>query len=262
MRDGDDGPRIVVEKAFEPGDRLGVQMVGRLVEKQQVGVRQQEAAQRDPPPLAAGERRHPGIAGRTAQRVHRNIDVAVEFPGVPRLDPLLQRALFVDQGLHLVLVERFGESRADVLEPVEQRLDLRHAVHDVAEHVLRRVEFRLLGQVSDLHAVRGPGFAGEFGLDPGHDAQQGGFPGAVVSQDADLGAGEKRQMDVLENLATARIGLREADHREDVSVGGHVLSRSDRPVGTPPDHVLGTRPCARNGRRRGSGAWAGAGNPM
>ena len=37
VRDGDDGAGVVLEEPLEPGDRLGVEMVGRLVEQQQVG---------------------------------------------------------------------------------------------------------------------------------------------------------------------------------------------------------------------------------
>jgi len=34
--DGDDGTRIILEKALQPGDRLGVEMVGGLVEEEEV----------------------------------------------------------------------------------------------------------------------------------------------------------------------------------------------------------------------------------
>ena len=77
---GDDGAGIVGEKALQPGDRFRVEMVGRLVEQQQVGFLQQQAAKRDAPPLAARERRDRGVARRAAQRVHRDLDGAVQFP--------------------------------------------------------------------------------------------------------------------------------------------------------------------------------------
>ena len=51
--DGDDRARVVLEEALEPGDRFGVEMVGRLVEQQQVGRLQQQPAQRDAAALAA-----------------------------------------------------------------------------------------------------------------------------------------------------------------------------------------------------------------
>jgi hypothetical protein len=51
--DGDDGAGVVLEKAFEPGDRLGVEMVRGLVEQQEVGRLQEQPAERDAAALAA-----------------------------------------------------------------------------------------------------------------------------------------------------------------------------------------------------------------
>ena len=53
--DRDDGARVLLEEALQPLDRLGVEVVGRLVEQEQVGVAQQEPAERDPALLAAGQ---------------------------------------------------------------------------------------------------------------------------------------------------------------------------------------------------------------
>ena len=55
--DGDDGALVLLEEALEPRDRLGVEVVRRLVEQQQVGRGEQQPAERDAPALAAGERR-------------------------------------------------------------------------------------------------------------------------------------------------------------------------------------------------------------
>ena len=44
MGDGDDRPRVLVEEALQPLHRLGVEVVGRLVEQQQVGVLEQQPA--------------------------------------------------------------------------------------------------------------------------------------------------------------------------------------------------------------------------
>ena len=43
--DGDDGARVVLEDALEPRDRFGIEVVGGLVEQQEVGPRQQQPAQ-------------------------------------------------------------------------------------------------------------------------------------------------------------------------------------------------------------------------
>ena len=46
MRDGDDRPLELGEIPLEPRDALGVEMVRRLVEQQDVGFLEQHAAQR------------------------------------------------------------------------------------------------------------------------------------------------------------------------------------------------------------------------
>jgi hypothetical protein len=51
--DGDDGAGVLGEEALEPGDALGVEVVGGLVEQQQVGLLEQQrhsATRRRSPP--------------------------------------------------------------------------------------------------------------------------------------------------------------------------------------------------------------------
>ncbi len=101
MGDRDDGARVVLEEALQPVDALGVEVVGRLVEQQQVGVAEQQPAQRDAALLAAGQRRDVGVVGRAAQRVHGDLDVALEVPGVGGGDLVLELGLL---GADLVVV--------------------------------------------------------------------------------------------------------------------------------------------------------------
>ena len=54
--DGHDRARVLLQEPLEPVDRLGVEVVRGLVEQQQVGLRQQQPAQRDPASLTAGQR--------------------------------------------------------------------------------------------------------------------------------------------------------------------------------------------------------------
>ena len=133
---GDDGALVLLEVALEPGDRLGVEVVGRLVEQQQVGRAEQQPAERDAAALAAGELGHVGVARRQPQRVHRGLEHRVEVPGVGGVDPVLQARELV--GRFLGVVGR------ELVEAVEQVAQLAHAVLDVAAHVLGLVELRLL----------------------------------------------------------------------------------------------------------------------
>jgi hypothetical protein len=65
-------------------------------------------------------------------------------------------------------------------------------------------------------------FADDVLVDAGHDAQHGGFAGAVEAEQADLGAGEEGQRDVLDDLALGRDDLAHAEHGHDV-LGHDVL---------------------------------------
>ena len=67
--DGYDGALVVLEVALEPGDRFRVEVVGRLVEQQQVGLAQEKAGKRDAALFSAGEgrsRRRPAGGVRSA----------------------------------------------------------------------------------------------------------------------------------------------------------------------------------------------------
>ena len=218
MGDGYHRALIPLQEALQPGDALRVQMVGRLVQQQQVGPRQQQAAERHPPPLAAGERRRVRVARRAAQRVHRDLDGALQFPAVRRVDPFLERTLLLDQRVHLVRSQVLGEARAHLVEALQQPRRLRHALHDIAHHVAVGVEFGLLRQVADARAVRGPRLAVELGLDAGHDAHERRFAGPVRPEHADLGAGQEGEADIVEHLPPARIGLGEPVHHIDILV--------------------------------------------
>ncbi len=157
--DRDHGAGIFAEEAFEPRHALGVEVVGGFVEQQHVGLRQQQLAQRDAPLLAAGQVRNRGIPRRQPQRVGGDVERAVEIPAVRRVDLRLQIALAFEQRVHLVVGHRLRELVGDRVVFGQQRLELRHAVLDVAAHVLAGVELRFLRQEADLDAFLRPRFA-------------------------------------------------------------------------------------------------------
>ena len=213
--DRDDGARVRAEEVLEPGDRLGVEMVGRLVEQQQIGRGEQQPAERDAAALASGERGDVGVARRTAQRVHRHLDLRVDLPGADLVDAVLHAALLGEDLVHLVGRQVFGEARVQVVVAREQRPHLGDALLDVAFHVLGRVEARLLRQEADLDALGRERLADEVRVLARHDAQQRRLARAVQAEHADLGAGEEREPDVLEDLVVGRVDLPEPFHGVD-----------------------------------------------
>ena len=90
-------PGYALEVALEPLHRLGVEVVGGLVEQQQVGLLEQQLAQRDPAALATGEVVDQRVGRRAAQGVHGLVEPAVEVPGVGVVEVGLQVAHLGEQ---------------------------------------------------------------------------------------------------------------------------------------------------------------------
>ena len=106
--------------------------------------------------------------GGQAQGVHGDLDGALEVPGAGGLDLRLEVGLLGAEllvvgvgvgpaGQHLVVLGRAAPATSA------------DAVHDVAVHVLGRVELRLLLEQADGEAGREAGLAGVAVVDAGHD---------------------------------------------------------------------------------------------
>ena len=150
-------------------------------------------------------------------------DLRVEIPQAAGVDLVLQLGHLVGGFVGVV--------GGDLVVAIDHGLLLSDALHGIAEHVLGLVELRLLRQVADLDAVGRPRLAEEIVGGAGHDLQQRRFAGAVEADDADLGARIERQVDVLQHLLAARIGLGQLVHVIDelrVRHGAHSLGRCKR----------------------------------
>src|SRR6185503_20268929 len=216
VRDRDDGAGEVLQESLEPRDGLGIQVVRRLVEQQHVGVRQEQAAQRDAAALSARQRLHARIPRRQAQRIGGDVELAFELPAADRVDGVLELALLLEQLVHLVVAHRLGELVADLVESLDELHLIRDAFLDDGADVLVWVERGLLRQEADLDAGLRARFALELRVDAGHDLEQRRLARAVQAEDADLRAGEEAQADVAKDVALRRNDLADAVHREDV----------------------------------------------
>ena len=172
---------IVAQMAFQPRHRLGVEMVGRLVQQQELRLVEQQLAERDAAALAARKLGHVGIVGRAAQRVHRLVDLAVEIPEARGLDLVLQLGHLVG-GLFRIVHRQF-------VVAIEDRLLLGDALHDVFADRFGGIELRLLLEIADAGALGDPGLAIILLVEAGHDLEQRRLAGAVDAEHADLGVG-------------------------------------------------------------------------
>src|SRR5579864_1663024 len=172
VRHGDDGARILLEIALEPADRFRIEMIGRLIEQQHVGSREQQPAQSHPAFLAARERRDAGLPRRQTQRVGRDLELALELPAARGLDGVLELRLALEQRIHLLFRERFGKALADVVELLELAEGLPESFHHRDTHVLRGVELRLLRQEADADAALRARLAVDVAVETRHDSEQ------------------------------------------------------------------------------------------
>ncbi len=204
MRDGEDGALVVLEELLEPEDTLGVQMVGGLVEQQQVGRFEQKLAEGHATALAAREMVDRLVGVGALQGVHGLGELAVQVPAVGGIDLGLELAHLGHQRVEVGL--GVGHLLADHVEAVDLGEQVAEGQLDVLLDRLGVVQRRLLLQ--DAHAeARGQArLAGGDVLHAGHDLEQGGLAHAVGSHDADLGAGIEAHRDVVEDdLALERL---------------------------------------------------------
>ena len=212
--DGDHRPRVVLQGALEPGHRLGVEVVGRLVEEEQVGPGEEEPAERHPAALPTRQGGDVRVSGRQAEGVHGDLERPIEVPGTGGIDLVLELALLGEQLVEVGVGLAHG--RAHRVEPVHQCLYLAYTLGHVAQDVLGGIELRLLGKEPDSEAAGQPGLAGETVVFPGHDAQEGRLAGAIGSDDAELRPRIEGEVDALEHLPVGRIEPPQVTHGVDV----------------------------------------------
>ena len=227
--DHQDRTGIFLQMVFQPGHAFGIEMVGRFVQQENIGLLDQQPGQRDPALFAARQILNRRIGGRTAQCFHRDFKLIVERPAIDRVDLLLQRAHFLHQRVEIDVFGRIGHDVADLVETIHLVRNLAGAVLDVFQDIFVGVELRLLRQIADRDILARPGFTRKIRVDPGHDLDQGRLARAVRADDADLGPAIKLQVDVAQHrLGRAGEGLGHALH--DIGIlrgGGHGCCSSE-----------------------------------
>ena len=192
MRDEDDTGREVVEEPLEPREAGEVEVVGRLVEQEDVEARQQDSRQRGAGRLAAGEARHLALGARAEP------DVAQDGAGA-RLEVLAAEREEAVEGIAV------GDGELGLLaEPARQLVHrvLRGAdagaPSEVGEHRLALAGLRLLRQQADGAAAHDLAAIGL--LEPRQHPQQGRFADPVRADDPYAVARRDDQRDAVEHL--------------------------------------------------------------
>ena len=147
VRHDDERPPELLQVRLEAESRLRVEVVRRLVEEKDVGVREEKPRDRDAAALAAREDADLLRPVWAAEVGHAALHEVLEVPVVVRVDDRL-KSLHLRSGLRVV------ELAAEVFVARHHRLRVGHALHNRFEDRLRVVELRLLRKVAHLGALR------------------------------------------------------------------------------------------------------------
>ena len=154
VRDGDDRAGVLGEVPLEPRHGLGVEVIRRLVEEQEVRLLEEDLAERDAALLAARDlRRRPRRRAEGAARPSRS-RAAGRAPTRSTASIASWTRWYSAMTFSLSASESSSASFSlSSSNRLSRAARLRDALLDVAEDVLRRVEPRVLRQESDARAV-------------------------------------------------------------------------------------------------------------
>ena len=206
---------VLLEMGFEPLYRLGVEVVGRLVEQKHVRLLQQQTAKGDAAPLTSGKIGDNCVGRRALESIHGTLELGVYLPASTVVYLLHQFALTGEKRGHLIIRERLAQLLADGIELGKGVHHVLDALPDDFENGLGRVHLGFLLKVTDTVAG-GPNDLALVGLlHTGDDFHQSRLSGAIEADDAYFRTIEKGKIDVFEdNFIVVRKRLPDTAHGE------------------------------------------------
>ena len=144
------------QELLEPDDRLDVEVVGRLVHQQDVGLAEQHARHRDAHLPAARQRAHIAVNPLVveAEAVQDLARAALERVSAEVLVLLLHVAEALENRVHLVGLRRIGHRVLQILELVVERAETPAAGNRLVEHRAAGHLLDVLPEIADRHLPR------------------------------------------------------------------------------------------------------------
>ena len=214
MCDGDDRSGILLQVMLQPGNGLRIEVVGRLVEEEDLRLFEEEAAERDPAPFPSGEKLDRSLGWGAAQGIHGHLKAAVEIPSTERLELLLHLSLPIEQRRHLVVGHRISEAAVDLVIFAEQVDDGLHPPLDDLPDRFGVVEGGLLLEQSDGISGGEDDLALILPVEPGDDPQEAALSRSVETENTDLRSVEEPEVNIFEDCPLV-VKLADPNHRED-----------------------------------------------
>ncbi len=225
-----DGARAqALHEPLQALQTLQVQVVGRLVEQEDVVAGEQQRGEARAGRLATGQRGHRQVQAHGQPELVGDLLGPLVEVGAAEVQPLVQ-------GRRVRVIGARGPVDQALGRRVQRRLgagDARTPGQEVPYRLLG-APLRLLGQMADGSGGRGePQLTGLGRVQAGEQAQQGGLPGAVDADEADDVAGGDDEVEIGEERAlTVRGGEVLGD--EGCSHGPTILSGLLRAAGPWP----------------------------
>ena len=194
VRHGDYRSFILLQMLFQPVDAFCIQVVGRLVQQKDVRLLKQQAAQSHTAAFTSRKVLHRLVFGRTAQRIHRTFQLAVQVPCVCSVNDILQFGLAGEKRIHLFRIFIIFRKPELLVDFFIFRQCVHGALHTFHHHLLDRlfiVELRFLSQIAHRIARRENHFALIVLVQSGDNLQQRRLSRTVQTDDTDLRSVEK-----------------------------------------------------------------------
>ncbi|MCY1326465.1 hypothetical protein D3C81_1612770 [compost metagenome] len=156
------------QQVFEPADRFDVEVVGGLVQQQDVGFGHQRLRQRHALLQAAGERVDARVRIQP-QPGQRGFHAGAQLPGAGGIQLGLQPVQFGQRGFVVMVL---GDAIGGGLVAHQQVVGVAHALRHRVEHGDARLELRLLRHVGAGDAALARDQPIVRRRQPGHDLQQ------------------------------------------------------------------------------------------
>ena len=226
MADHDEAAGVAAEELPQPGDRVRVQVVRRLVQQQGLGVGEQDPGQLHPAPLTSGEG-----AQRLAEHPGGQAEVGGDSGRFTLRGPAALRAeLGIQAGvaIHRLLPHRLvlaGHVRLGTTDPAHHLVQVAGGEHSVPGELVQVASAWVLRQVADRAVVRDRA-AGRLAL-AGQGAGQRSLSGAVAPHQTDPHSGVDAKVRPGEELTgpDSELHFLRTDHWSH-STGGPVSDRT------------------------------------
>ena len=183
MADHQNCTGVAAEIIFQPLHGGKVEMVGGLVQNQDVRLFQQQLGNPQPGQLAARQNTYilgPGVLRESHASQHL-FDIHIHIIAISGIHHRLQGSVLLQQG-RIRLHSHF----------LFQHLHLRHGIQyrrkgraHFTVDIQRSIQFGVLGQIPQRDAVGQAELAAVVGVFPGQDLQEGGLARAVLAHNAD-----------------------------------------------------------------------------